>query len=576
MGEVITYVLRDYQSCRDVVQFALGQFERIPTLCVSYLFLKIRDQLEIIQVNKGVPQFLEYVNADWEGRIKELLDRVVPLLGGEQRTIDLHPEVADVLNIEERKIFASFVTDYLQVNGTKSQWTNDTFQNCFLFCNILYPICKKDGMITLVFHVYGSVIDRLNTSGLNQDARDVAEGVLIIGYNEARLAEAYFCASRAYTGANNVIAGLFFYYISLILIEKEGGIDEKFAFDVFWQYLKICRACGIYPQEDIERVASHFDAVISNQQDRMSFYHTLFSVRLMAKAGYDSLVGDVEDFLAQNREAFFKNLEHGSMPWITLLGSMTDVLPNADYSGLQPYVAVARQVACKDGNEILFDLLEGKNLAKHLKVVQYKLQQTRSRSDYAMDNHMAMVIAKKLLCQGYEKGSVEDFLMAMSVKTDFSMALPVKEVDGVYKRFEVTDVKGEELSTIYSNPKLVEDLMALEDMDIIYWIGRGNHEFLIMSLSDGKYEKKGVIGVSRAAVNDAIEKKISVLIYDRASKKPGKTIYVKSDNELEEEGKELAKALSSFTIDVKDTSNRLIFIKDLEIAAYPHQLFREC
>ena len=573
LGEVIPYVLRDYQSCRDVLQFTLGQFERIPTLCVSYLFLKIREKLENIHVDKGVPHFLEYVNADWENSIKELLDRVVPLLEGEQRIIDLHPEVAEALTFEERKIFASFVTDYLQVHGTKSQWTNDIFQDCFLFCNILYPICKKDGMITFLFHVYSSIIDRLNTSGFNQDARDVAEGVLIIGYNEACLAEAYFCASRAYTGANNVIAGLFFYYICLILIEKRGGIDEKFAFDVFWQYLKICRTCGIYPQEDIEKVASHFDAVIGNQQDKMSFYHTLFSVRLMAKAGYDSLVGDVEDFLAQNREAFFKNLEHGSMPWITLIGSMNDVLPNADYSGLQAYVAAARQVACKDGNEILFDLLEGKNLANHLKVIQYKLQQTRSRSDYAMDNHMAMVIAKKLLCQGYESGNIEDYLMAMSVKTDFSMVLPIKEVDGIYKRFEITDVNSDELSTIYSNPKLVGDLMALEDKDTIYWIGRGNHEYLIMSLSDGKYEKKGIIEVSRAAVNEAIEKKISVLIYDRVPKKPGKTIYVKSDNELEEEGNELAKALSSFTIDIQNTSNRLIFIKDLEIAAYPHQLF---
>lgn len=573
LGEVIPYALRDYQSCREVIQGTLGQLERIPKVCVSYFFWNIRDQLEKVHVEKGIPAYQKYVNVKWGDEIKPLLDRVAPFVGGEQRCFDLHQEIADSLNPEERRTIASFVTDYIQEQGVKSQWTNDIFQNSLFFCNILYPICKKDGVLPLVFHAYGNIIDRLNTSGNSQDARDVAEGVLVLGYNEKCEAEAYFCASRAYTGANNVIAGLLFYVIALNIVIDRGKINEKFAFDFFWQYLKICRTYGIYPQNDIEKVIRCFDSVITNQIDKLSFYHTLFSVRLMAKEGYDSLVSDIEDFLALNREAYYRNLEHGSMPWITLLVSMQEVIPNADYSGLIPYVTAARLVACKEGNEMLFDLLEGKNLAKHLKVVQYKLQNTRNRSDYSMDNHMAMVIAKKLLCQAYEKGNAEDFLMAMSPKTDFSIVLPNKEVSGIYKRFDIEDVDGDELSSIYSNAKLVGDLMALEDNDIILWMGRGNHEFLIMTLFNGRYENSGEIHVSRTSVKDTVDNIISVLRYERAIKEPGKTVYVKSDSELEEEGKEFAESLKAFSVSVPESSERLVFIKDLEIASYPHQLF---
>ena len=572
MGEVVPYALRDYQSCREVIQWTLGQLERIPTVCVPYFFVIIRSQLEKIQVEKGIPAYQKYANGNWEDKIILLLDRVVPLVGGEQRCFDLHHEIAEVLNQEERRIIASFVTDYIQAQGVKSQWTNDIFQNSFLFCNILYPICKKDGMLPLLFHAYGNIIDRLNTSGNSQDARDVAEGVLILGYNEKCEAEAYLCASRAYTGANNVIAGLFFYVIALNLVIDRGKINEKFAFDFFWQYLKICRTYGFYPQNDIEKVTRCFNSVITNQIDKLSFYHTLFTVRLMAKEGYESLVSDIEDFLSLNREAYYRNLEHGSMPWITLLVSIQEVIPNADYSGLIPYVTAARQVACKDGNEMMFDLLEENNLAKHLKTVQYKLQNTRNRSDYAMDNHMAMVIAKKLLCQAYEKGNAEDFLMAMSPKTDFSIVLPSKEVSGLYKRFDFEDIDGDELSSIYSNAKIVGDLMALEDNDIIFWIGRGNHEFLVMAFFNGRYEKSGKIHVSRATVKNTVDKIIAVLRYERATKEPGKTVYVKSDAELEYEGNELYEVLKPFSVSVPEASERLVFIKDIEIASYPHQL----
>lgn len=573
LGEVIPYALQDYQSCREVIQATLGQLERIPSVCIPYMFTIVRDQIEKIQVKKGVPAYLEYVNKDWGDDIKPLLDRVAPLVGKEVRSFDLHTEVAEVLTLDERRAFASFVTDYIQMQGLKSQWSNDIFQSSLLFCNILYPICKKEGMVPLLFHVYGNIIDRLNTSGNSQDARDTAEGILILGYNEKCEAEAYLCASRAYTGAHNVIGGLLFFVITLRLVVERGQINEKFAFDIYWLFLKICRAYSIFPKKDIEKVTKRLDSDITDVRDKLSFYHTLFSARLMAGKGYDSLVSDIEDFLSLNREAYYRNLEHGSMPWISLIVSIQEVLPNADYSGLLPYVTAARQVACKEGNEMLFDLFEGKNLAKHLKVVQYKLQNTRSRSDYAMDNHMAMIISKKLLCQAYEKGNTEDFLLAMSPKTDFSIVLPIKDVKGIYKRFEIADVDGDELSSVYSDSKSVGDLMALEDRDALYWMGRGNHEFLVMSLFDNRFEKSGEIRVSRTNIKDTVDNKIAVLRYERATKEPGKPVYVKSDAELEDEGNELAETLKAFSVSVPESSERLIFIKDIEIASYPHQLF---
>lgn len=574
MGRLIPYMLQGYKECREITQVSLGQLERISSVCVPFFFINCRQLMENLQVEAGDPAYFDYIHTEWDENAREILGKVAPFLASEHKTYELHSEIADVLVYEERRVLASCIKDMIQGYGVKSQWNEDEFQNAIMFCNILYPICKKDNVMELLFHAYGNILDRLNTSGYSQNARDLAEGVLIIGYNEGLQAEAYFSACRAYTGANNVVAGLWFYYISLLELNRSGKIvSSRFAFDIYWQYLKICRTFGIYPANDIATVTRQFEKLPSHQYDRMSFYHTMFAARLMAQKDLEKLVGDVTTFLDQNREPFFRNLEHGSMPWITLILSMQEVRPNDNYSGLMPYVAAARNVASKEGNEMMFDLLEGKNLRKRLKEAQYKLQETRNRSDYAMDNHLAMILAKKLLQQGYENNDVTDYLMAMSTKTDFSMVLPTKDIETLFKRFDVQNVNGDELGSMYHCLAFVADTMCTDDYDVIFWLGRGKDAYLTMLLKGKEFRMAGMIGVEYDKVKDATEKYVVSLRYERETKEPGKYVYVKSDAELEEEGQQLALALRDFSIEIPKGAERVIFIKDTEVASYPHNLF---
>lgn len=571
---LIPYILKGYKECREITQVTLGQLERVSSVCCTFFFVQIRSLIEGIQAEKTKPAYQEYINTDWDGDTKQLLDRVAPYLAGEHKTCELQPAIAEALTYEERRFLASSITNAIQSYGVKAQWNEDEFQNAVFFCNVLYPICKKDNMMGLLFHAYGNIIDRLNTSVYCQHARDLAEGLLIVGYNEGMEAEAFFAASRVYTGANNVIAGLLFYYTCLLEINRKGKeVSSRFAFDLYWQYLKICRTYGIYPEKDIVKVTELFEKTNPNPYDKLSYYHTLFTVRLMANEDTVTLADDVAAFLDQNREAFFRNLEHGSMPWITLILSLQELRPDGNYAGLKPYVTAAKQVASNKGNELYFDLLEEKNLRKHLKEEQYKLQDTRNRSDYTMDNRTAMVIAKKLLQQGFDGHNVVDYLTAMSSKTDFSMVLPIKDVQGIYKRFDIHDVDGDELASVYNNPKLVADLLCADDEDAILWVGRGKKDFLLMELIGAEYKMDGRIAIERAEVKEIVDKYIVSQRYERVTKEPGKTAYVRSNAEMENEGRQLAQKLEKFAISVPKNTKRLLFMKDVEIASYPHNYF---
>lgn len=573
LDEVVPYALQDYSSCRDIIQATIGQLERVSNVSILFFFHAISNMIEAVLVEKGKPAFIDYIVTDWDDDINKLLDKVAPHISGGQKVFELNTKVADSLTMEERRFIASSLSRAIQSQGVKTQWSEDIVMNSIFFCNILYPICKKDGVMGLLYHSYNNILDRLNTTGNSQQARDLAEGLLIIGYNEGLEAESYFSACRAYTGANNVIAGLLFYYISLYVVNKKGGkINERFAYDLYWQYLKICKLFGIFPKHDIATVVERFKELDTTGYDKMSFYHTLFCTRLAAGEGLDSLVNDVTEFLDKNREDFFCDLNHGAIPWITFIVSMKEVVPNGDYFGLIPYIAAARSVAQKEGNELIFDILEEKNLVNHLKELLYKLQDTRNRSDYSMDNRLSMVVAKKLISQAYDTGNISDFLLAMSPKTDYSTVLPTKDAEGLYRRLEIQDVVGDELSTIFSNPKLVGCMLATENKDMVCWIGKGKTVFLEMTMCGEQFEMAGKISVTRNELK-TIDNSIAKLKYERDIKTPGQPIYVKSLEELENEEEKLVDQLKDFSLAIPKSVERLLFIKDLEMSSYPHNMF---
>ena len=65
---------------------------------------------------------------------------------------------------------------------------------------------------------------------------------------------------------------------------------------------------------------------------------------------------------------------------------------------------------------------------------------------------------------------------------------------------------------------------------------------------------------------------IRFLNYERDVKKPGEPIYTKDISELEQEAEDLKNNLSDCQIMISDNANRLLLVKDMDVAAYPHQL----
>ena len=106
---------------------------------------------------------------------------------------------------------------------------------------------------------------------------------------------------------------------------------------------------------------------------------------------------DIADFLDKHREIVYKNLDHGAMPWLSLIFTVKLNFPSANLSRLNPYINAFKSVVNRKGNAMMLDLFDGENEDIHLKELMVKLESTRNVEDYSHDNHLAMIFSKSLI-----------------------------------------------------------------------------------------------------------------------------------------------------------------------------------
>ena len=571
---LLPHIETDYNNSRDTIQFCINQLQRISPY--SGLIQKeiAMDNLRAITpsfLNKPSPS-LDYFNIKWDdAEIQSFFGKMAPFLSGELFTSTLYPQIAEILTTDERRKMTSYIINSVQHYGLKTTWNKTIIENQIVLCIILYSICKKDDVMDLLFTFYYNVLDRLNYSGEHQLARDYAENLLIIGYNENLLAESYFGACRAYTLANNPIAGLLYMNISLTnLRQRENAIPKRLVFEILWQMLKIMRGLKLSSETDITFISKEFEKLGCTDYEKLSFYHSVYTVSFYSQE--KKLPNKIIDFLNENQEIFFKNIEHSAMPWFSLFKTLHSLFPNANYSGLEFYENAVQQTLKEEGNELYLDLCANKNLASHLKEQLVKLQSTRERDDYSRDNQIALTLATRLLSQAVKEDNPENYILAMQPKTDFTFVLPANTQTQMYRQVTVENVNGNDYSIFYQKIESLKLLLRADDSDAVMWIGKGSDNMYSMILLRDMYTFKTLEGWNDTNVTQIQRDLISPLQYAKEINKEGEPIYTKSNDELEQEGESLLVSLKKSSLPIPVVAARMFFIKDLEIAAYPHQL----
>ena len=498
-----------------------------------------------------------------------LLERVMPLLDSEPDISVYNESIAASLSQQERRQFVEYAINCIQTFGQHTDWsTNLIYIHCKIF-QVLYSICKYDSLMCLFFHFANNMIDRIPSADF-QLTRDFTESVIKIGYAEHMEAEAYLSAARAYTLCHNAVAGLFYLHIAMTSIKQANKkLSKDDVFEILWLMMKIIREMPGYPEHSFNVVVNKFQELHCSDYKVLSFMLTVFSIRL--KRGQKHVVTEILDFLNEYREAIMQHMEHSAMQWYSILSAVETIFPDLFNDQLKMYKSTFSANIDVGGNERTLDLIHGENLAQQLFRAIAQLEKTRDSKDYATDNKNALLIANKLLPQAVEQANVEDFILSMRVKTDFTYIFKDTYLKTTTKKLELDEEDADDYETLYRNRKNLLDFLNVDPNDAMLWIGECHSKFYYMSLKGEEYKLGALNGWDNIDVGE-VSRCVSDLQYITDAQDSHKCWYVKSVQEFEDENKSFCERFGHQVLPIPSDTQRLLLVKDVEISNLPHQL----
>lgn len=568
------HVINGYQQSRECIQFSIGQLERVHMVAVAKMILMALDSIDRLasRFSKSSSPSLAYYNVKTDEQvIDQLMKRIQPDISGMQNLSQLKPGISQKLTLEERRQLACHCVDIVQTLGLRTNWDGGIIIGQTMLMTIMYSICKYDNVMDLFFIWNNNISDRLNTSSQRQLARDYGENLLMIGYQERMIAEAYFCASRAYIGAKHVLGGLLYLNVALLDLQTRNEVQKEMAFEIIWQMLKIMRDAHFHKQDFIDKLLKMYDGLGMDDYKTLSVYHTAFGIELY---------GDIEDtakrievFLCDKRDVVYSNMEHSAVPWYTLIRSLRQLGAIGKYPVMDSLEGIMKAIMLQNGNENIVRFYDEKEDKSALLMEELaKLETTRNPEDIGLDSHNALVLATDVLEKAVADSKPADFILAMRPKSDFSFAMTDKKLESDFKKVDVVDPKAEECDLPYGEIDSLAWLLQTEKSDCVMWIGKGNSNVFRMTLLGNMYKFDELSAISAVDADKLQKETISKLVFSQTERDRSDTIYTKNELELKTEAEQIYLQMKECTIAVPNIVNRIFFVKDMALSAIPHQL----
>lgn len=572
--KVYYHVINGYQQSRKSIQFSIGQLERVHTGAVIKMTLMAIDSIDRLasKFSKTSSPSLNYYNVKTDEHVvDQLMKRIEPDISGIQNLSQFKPEISQKLTLEERKLMASYCIETVQTLGLRTKWNGDIIIGQTMLMTIMYSICKNDNVMDVFFSWANNISDRLNTSSQYQLARDIAENLIMIGHQEGMIAEAYFCASRAYIGAKHVLGCLLYLNIVLLDLQTRKEVQKEMAYEIIWQMLKIMRETHLYKQVLIDKLLKMYDGLGMDDYKTLAVYHTAFGIELYGNI--ENTAKRIEAFLCDKKDVVFFNMEHSAIPWYTLIRSLRKLGVTGKYTVMDSLEGMMKAVILQNGNENIVSLYnENEDKSAMLMEELAKLETTRNPEDIGLDSHNALALAMDVLEKAVTDNKPADFLLAMRPKSDFSFTMTVKKLESDFKKVDVVDPQAEECKLPYCEIDSLACLLQTEKSDCVMWIGKGNNNVFCMTLLGNMYKFEELSAISAMDAGKLQKETIRKLVFSQTERDRSNTIYVKNEQELKSESEQIYQQMKKCSIPVPNIVNRIFFVKDMAVSAIPHQL----
>lgn len=572
----IPYAKRDFINAQKMVKYLVDQLGRVSNTAImvmtDYAIGWVKRNAVLVSSDQSPMEFyMDFPKDEINQRKAEML-----LMNAVNKIPKMYlfseplTKIADGLNNDDRKLLATYCHYQISILAIQTNWDKDTIKVAMSLLSVEYAICEKDGVMDLFFNSTMSVISRLNSSMHKQQARDLAETTLVIGYREHLEEYPYVVASSSYIDSSSPLGALLYLEIAFTYLERYKVIPKRIIFDIIWTILKVLREVNRYDEKEMNCLLAISDSIGCNAFEKMSVYYTVLTAKVFTHD--ETSISETIRFLKENETDILSFKKRVALPLYTLFKSIHEVFGDHDLSGLAPYEEIVEKELVIEGNELYIDFFDdSKSLANHLLTIMTRLNSDRYSANYSHDSTIAKKMARKVVESSVKDNNPEEFLLAMMVRADYTfvkqdrykapltvMEIEDDNIEGHQPYISVTDLK---------------KFLRPEHEDIIMWIGLGDDHVCRLSLMNEMFGMDYLESLKLVDTQTVQQDVVSKLQFRSDYITRAGDRFEKTEKELAEESVCLFETLKSCCLSIPNVAGRAMFVKDMELESYPHQLF---
>lgn len=574
---LLDIISKDYSNYRKYLPHFISILEENDFYTIAHSINVLLPMLKHILKSNNIPALdISVLNSKFTKKTSknflQLFKKTI-IKGKKIRISDFECDIKNYTEQDIREMISLLIHD-IQKACEKTIISKQEFEDLILLFPFLRFFLKSINEFELFYYPCGTFLQRLHTSDYNQTARDFSEEILLSAYEDNLPMLGFLNSFVCYSIQTNIHLTLVYANLSLfVAIKEKKGISNKFVFGIIKHIMIFCRNNKLYDY------AIYIHKLLPQQLELSSFDkraldHVYYLCLLFKRDVH--LPSKILNYLNKERENIFQSGINDVFPWLVTLLNIKQYYPFADFSnvGLGYYLQIFEQIVPKEQIIKYKSVIRGDSPDNkdHLIRVLKKLKQTRYLKDIAYDNSFALTIANKLIEYSFSKKDTEAILLAMMIKSDFSLNFKSKTSETVAP-FILPNDEIEEIDRIYNNEeKLIKQLSSSVN-EVIIWLSHTEGKLFQLSLAQEHFYftklNDWIWSDFQELIQSDFFSKLSFndVIKDKFGFRPmSKHEYIEQTRAISEQIK-----FCKLQLDLNESS--LYVVKDMVLAHYPHNLY---
>jgi len=476
------------------------------------------------------------------------------------------------LNDDDKKALLFHSINLFQETAKNMVIDDGDIMVMYFYAALIKQLSKDLNTIDHFYFVIGIMLDRFTQSQYFQIARDLAEEATIISENDNVLYWGYFLQFKVFN-SQYIANEASLYLLSCLFSLRKNIVSKEFYEDFLINTHRYFRNFGLIQfAKDIYKTIVAIPFLGQNQLESITCSHFNLLIGNQEK----DLILQLYDFLNGHRESIITNGKLSAIPWLNLIYNCYHVFDgDPNYILLKDYQNEFESIVGKKEA----DRLKAFALGDSDRIVEYFIEslvaheETRDKNDLVGEIRNSLVLANKLITYSHKQNDPNAFLLAMILKSDYSLTFLEKEVTTPLREIR-TIKKDEDKISFYKNYLVVvKEILSKFPDELFIWLASTDQHVFSLVYEKGKFQKIETLEkYTLAAQRKWINEKIDLLSFDDTIRVSGQIFPYLEEDQLKDLTA-VTDSLSFSKIDFDYNKNVCLF-RDIELSELPHNLLQ--